>query len=106
MKQPKSSDQIQLIHGDAREVISGYSDIAFCFLDAEKDIYMDVYEKVIPNLVPGGILAADNVINHADELADFLTMLKMIHAWMRWWCRSVRGFWFAGKCRGWPVAPT
>jgi caffeoyl-CoA O-methyltransferase len=66
------SEQIQLIHGDAREVIAGYKDVAFCFLDAEKDVYMDVYEKVVPNLVPGGILAADNAINHAGSLADFL----------------------------------
>jgi len=66
------SRQIQLIHGDAREVISGYRDVAFCFLDAEKDVYTDVYEKVVPNLVSGGILAADNAINHADKLAEFL----------------------------------
>lgn len=66
------SNQIQLIHGDARQVIAGYANIAFCFLDAEKDVYMDVYEKVVPNLVPGGILAADNAINHAETLADFL----------------------------------
>jgi predicted O-methyltransferase YrrM len=64
--------QIQLIYGDAREVIDTYKDVAFCFLDAEKDVYLDVYEKVIPNLVPGGILAADNAINHADKLADFI----------------------------------
>ena len=67
------SDQIQLIHCDARQVISGYPDVAFCFLDAEKDVYLDVYEKVAPNLVPGGILAADNAINHADKLTEFLT---------------------------------
>ncbi len=66
------SDQIQLIQGDAREVIEGYSDIAFCFLDAERDIYFDIYEKLLPNLVPGGILAVDNVISHSDELADFV----------------------------------
>ena len=70
------SDQIQLIHGDAREVISGYSDIAFCFLDAEKDTYLDIYEKVVPNLAPGGIIAADNAINHADKLADFIAQAE------------------------------
>jgi predicted O-methyltransferase YrrM len=69
-------DQIQLIHGDAREVIAGYRDVAFCFLDAEKDVYMDVYEKVIPNLVPGGILAADNAVNHADALSDFVAQAE------------------------------
>jgi predicted O-methyltransferase YrrM len=70
------NDQIQLIHGDAREVIDGYSDIAFCFLDAEKDIYLDIYEKVVPNLVTGGILTADNVINHADKLRDFVAQAE------------------------------
>ena len=69
-------DQIQLIHGDAREVIDGYRDVAFCFLDAEKDSYLDIYEKVVPNLVSGGILAADNAINHADTLADFIAQAE------------------------------
>ena len=67
------SSLIQLIHGDARHVISGYANVAFCFLDAEKDVYTDVYEKVVPNLVRGGILAADNVISHAAELGSFTT---------------------------------
>ena len=70
------SNQIQLIHGDAREVIDGYKDIAFCFLDAERDIYFDIYEKLMPNLTPGGILAVDNVISHADELADFVAQAE------------------------------
>jgi len=70
------SDQIQLIHGDARQVISGYKEVAFCFLDAEKEIYLDIYERVVPNLVPGGILAADNAINHAEALADFIAQAE------------------------------
>ena len=70
------SDQIQLIHGDAREVIDGYRDVAFCFLDAEKDVYMDVYEKVVPNLASGGILAADNVLSHANALSDFVAQAE------------------------------
>jgi caffeoyl-CoA O-methyltransferase len=70
------TDQIQLIHGDAREVIAGYQDIAFCFLDAERDIYFDIWEKIIPNLAPGGILAVDNVISHAEELNDFVAQAE------------------------------
>lgn len=65
-------DVIQLIPGDARDFLSGYTQVAFCFLDAEKEAYLDVYEKVVPNLAPGGILAADNAINHAEALAGFL----------------------------------
>lgn len=66
------SGQIHLIHGDARHFISRDMEVAFCFLDAEKEVYLDVYEKVVPTLVPGGILAADNAINHADSLVGFL----------------------------------
>lgn len=65
-------DTIQLIHGDARQLLDQYHQIAFCFLDAEKDIYTDCYEKVLPNLVPGGLLAADNVLSHQDDLASFV----------------------------------
>jgi predicted O-methyltransferase YrrM len=65
-------EQIRLIHGDARQSISRYTHVAFCFLDAEKEVYLDVYEKVVPNLIAGGILAADNAINHVEALADFL----------------------------------
>ena len=68
--------QIQLIHGDARNVISGYTGVAFCFLDAERDIYTDVYEKMIDNIVPGGIITVDNVISHADELAGFVSHVE------------------------------
>ncbi len=63
---------INLVHGDALQLLDQYHQIAFCFLDAEKDIYTDCYEKVIPNLIPGGLLAADNVLSHQDNLASFV----------------------------------
>ncbi len=65
-------DTVQLIQGDARPLLDQYHQIAFCFLDAEKDVYTDCYDKVIPNLVPGGLLAADNVLSHQDDLASFV----------------------------------
>ena len=43
-------------------------DVAFCFLDTEKEIYQDCYKAVIPNLVSGGLLVADNAISHQYEL--------------------------------------
>ena len=51
---------------------SGDCDIAFCFLDAEKEVYRDCYEAVIPRLVSGGLLVADNAINHAPTLQPML----------------------------------
>jgi caffeoyl-CoA O-methyltransferase len=62
------NDKVQLIHGDARTYLADYKKVAFCFLDAEKDVYQDCYEMVVPNMVPGGVLVADNVISHESVL--------------------------------------
>lgn len=63
---------IDLRVGDAREHLPEIRDIAFCFLDAEKEVYRDCYEAVIPNLVKGGWLVADNAINHRESLQPML----------------------------------
>jgi caffeoyl-CoA O-methyltransferase len=63
---------INLIEGDARDYLPDISNIAFCFLDAEKNIYADCYESVVPNLVTGGLLLADNAINHQAALQPIL----------------------------------
>ena len=63
--------QVRLVHGDARSELVELERIAFCFLDAEKDVYPECYELVVPRLVPGGFLVADNMISHQAELADF-----------------------------------
>ena len=65
-------DVVNFVHGDALEHIGAIADIAFCFLDAEKDMYADCYEAVVPNLVPGGLLVADNAINHAPTLQPMI----------------------------------
>ncbi|KPL14687.1 methyltransferase [candidate division WOR_3 bacterium SM1_77] len=61
-------DFIELIEGDAREYLDNFKKIAFCFLDAEKEMYRECYDKIVPNMVVGGILVADNVISHKDIL--------------------------------------
>lgn len=65
-------DTVDLVHADARTQLAEVSDIAFCFLDAEKDVYAACYELVVPRMVPGGILIADNAINLHHVLAPFL----------------------------------
>ena len=52
--------------------LQDYSDISFCFLDAEKDVYQDCYNAVIPNMVSGGLLVADNAISHKEALQPML----------------------------------
>ncbi len=63
---------VELVEGDARETIHRFDSIGFCFLDAEKEVYGDIYELVVPRLVPGGILVADNAINHRESLQPML----------------------------------
>jgi len=63
---------IELIEGDARNYLKDLKSIAFCFLDAEKEVYEECYDLVIPNMVKGGILIADNAINHYETLKPML----------------------------------
>jgi len=65
-------DIVQIVQGDAMLLLPHYPDVAFCFIDIEKDAYRRCYDRLLPNLVPGGIICADNAVSHAVELASFL----------------------------------
>lgn len=65
-------ETVQLVQGDALQYLQQHPAIAFCFLDAEKEIYAACYEAVIPRLVKGGWLVADNAINHRATLQPVL----------------------------------
>ncbi|MCP4763594.1 MAG: O-methyltransferase, partial [archaeon] len=67
-----NTDIVTLIEGDARELLDNYNNISFCFLDAEKDIYEECYDKIIPKLVKGGLLIADNANSHRNSLENLL----------------------------------
>jgi predicted O-methyltransferase YrrM len=66
------SDVIEQVHGDALAHLPDCDDIAFCFLDAEKDLYQPAYDLIVPRMVPGGILVADNAISHEAQLRPML----------------------------------
>jgi predicted O-methyltransferase YrrM len=63
---------VNLVEGDALHHLALHEKIAFCFLDAEKEVYGACYEAVIPRLVKGGLLVADNAINHYETLKPVL----------------------------------
>jgi len=66
------TDVVELVHGDALDHLTELSEIGFCFLDAEKEIYDRCYDAVVPRLVRGGLLVADNAINHEATLRPML----------------------------------
>jgi caffeoyl-CoA O-methyltransferase len=66
------NDLVELIYADAVAHLPGFDKIAFCFLDAEKEIYSDCYELLVPRLTPGGLIVADNAIDHERTLRPML----------------------------------
>lgn len=65
-------DRVDLVNGDARSHFRDWDEVAFCFLDAEKEMYIEIYKEIVPRLLPNGLLVADNVISHKEELAAFV----------------------------------
>jgi caffeoyl-CoA O-methyltransferase len=66
------SDVVTLVEGDFLAHADALGDVGFCFLDAEKDIYPPCYDAVVPRMVRGALLAADNAIDHRAVLAPML----------------------------------
>lgn len=71
-RKAKVGDVVTLIAGDARTHLSQYNNVSFCFLDAEKNDYLDFYDLIVPKMISGGLLAADNVISHRTDIQPML----------------------------------
>lgn len=67
-KEANIENYVELFEGNGIELIKPFENIAFCFLDAEKETYKEFYDLIIPRLVKKGILVADNAISHYDTL--------------------------------------
>jgi predicted O-methyltransferase YrrM len=65
-------DVVSLVEGDFLDHVGQLGGISFCFLDAEKEAYGLCYEEVVPRMVPGGLLVADNAINHQVTLQPMI----------------------------------
>ena len=61
-----------IVEGDAfADLRERREPVDFVFLDAEKEDYEAFLELIVPLLPPGGLLIADNLTSHADDLAEF-----------------------------------
>jgi caffeoyl-CoA O-methyltransferase len=62
----------ELVEGDAFEALRGASDVFdLVFLDAEKEDYEALFGAARPLVDVGGLVVADNVLSHADPLAEY-----------------------------------
>ncbi|MHB8643603.1 MAG: O-methyltransferase [Gaiellaceae bacterium] len=65
-------DWAELIEGDAHETLAELDDVFdVVFLDAEKDDYEGLFQRVRKMVEPGALVVADNVLSHADTLAAY-----------------------------------
>lgn len=70
--------QIQLIQGEAGNIIKSASinSYDFIFLDSDREQYLDWWNDLLRVLSPGGLLVVDNAISHAEEMAEFIDLIK------------------------------
>lgn len=63
--------------GDAGEALrdSGDESWDLIFLDAERPAYAGYWPDVVRTLRPGGLVAVDNVISHADQVEELLALM-------------------------------
>ncbi len=61
-----------VVEGDAFAWLRSRRDpVDFVFLDAEKEDYLAFLELIVPLLPEGGVLVADNLLSHEQDLAPF-----------------------------------
>jgi predicted O-methyltransferase YrrM len=63
---------VELLQGDAFETLPNIEEgFDVVFLDAEKDDYERLFQLAREKLEPGALVVADNVLSHADTLAEY-----------------------------------
>ncbi len=69
---------VELRVEDAAVTLRESPDGAFdmIFLDAERPAYAGYWPDLVRVLRPGGLLAVDNVLSHAEEVADFRALVR------------------------------
>jgi len=71
------ADLVEIRAGVAAETLAALpGPFDFVFLDADRPSYRTYLELLVPQLVPGGLLIADNVVSHRAELAEYLARVK------------------------------
>ncbi len=65
-------DWADLVEGDAKETLPAIDDVFdLVFLDAEKEDYEELFQLARPQLEPGALVVADNVLSHEETLGAY-----------------------------------
>lgn len=75
------SDLIAIHHSDAESFLESLENpVDFVFVDTEKKDYLNHFKLVFPKVASGGLVAADNAVDLADDMRDFLDYVKNLPA--------------------------
>ncbi len=76
-KKCEVDDVITIRQGSAIDVLSTLDEtFDFVFIDANKREYIRYFELVSPHLKKGSIIAADNVLSHAEKVETYVNAIK------------------------------
>jgi caffeoyl-CoA O-methyltransferase len=68
---------VTVIEGDALQVLPTLQgEFDFVFIDALKRDYFRYFKALAPKLKPGAVIVADNVIQYAQDMNDFLDFMR------------------------------
>ncbi len=71
------AQSVTALEGDALKVLPTLEgEFDFVFLDAVKRDYLKYFQLISPKLKPGALVVADNVIQSAREMRDFLDFME------------------------------
>jgi predicted O-methyltransferase YrrM len=72
------TETVELKVQDAAATLAGSADASWdmIFLDAERPFYVGYWPDLVRVLAPGGLLAVDNVLSHADQVSDFRALVS------------------------------
>ena len=65
-------DYVEIIPTDFFDYVSQLDKIAYCFLDAEKDLYERCFTSIADKIVFNGLIIADNAINHYEGIKPMI----------------------------------
>lgn len=95
IKKAGKSEQIELLEGDAMEVMKTLpkEKYDFIFMDAAKAQYINYLPEVMRLLIPGGVLITDNVLQDGDLIQSKFVVRRRdrtIHKRMREFLETVK----------------
>jgi len=67
---------VTIVEGDAHKAVTRLKNpIDIVFIDADKDGYLDYFNKLLPLVRPGGLILAHNTTDVASQMRDYLTAI-------------------------------